>query len=64
MPPASRHELGIPVIEAVAPEGRGLAELREALAAPARPRAARDAGLTHLEWADETARQFRTDRRA
>src|SRR3954468_17126748 len=53
-------ELGIPVIEAVAPEGRGMAELRDALAAPARARAARDRGLSHLQWADDTARRFRT----
>jgi ferrous iron transport protein B len=52
--------LGIPVIEAVAPEGRGLAELREALAAPCRAHAARDEGRTHIQWADETAREFRT----
>src|SRR5437762_205276 len=32
-------ELGIPVIEAVAPEGRGLSELRDALATPSRARA-------------------------
>jgi ferrous iron transport protein B len=53
-------ELGIPVIEAVAPEGRGLAELRDALAIPARARAAHDAGVSHLEWADDAARRFRT----
>jgi ferrous iron transport protein B len=53
-------ELGIPVIEAVAPEGRGMAELRDALATPARARAAKDQGLPHLQWADETARRFRT----
>jgi ferrous iron transport protein B len=52
--------LGIGVIEAVAPEGRGMAELREALAAPGRAHAARDEGLPHLQWADDTARQFRT----
>jgi ferrous iron transport protein B len=52
--------LGIPVIEAVAPEGRGLAELRDALAAPARAHAAREEGVSHLQWADETARTFRT----
>jgi ferrous iron transport protein B len=51
--------LGIPVIEAVAPEGRGLAELREALATPARPRAARDESISHLQRADDTARSFR-----
>jgi ferrous iron transport protein B len=53
-------ELGIPVIEAVAPEGRGMAELRDALTAAARPRAAKEHGLPHLQWADETARRFRT----
>jgi len=53
-------QLGIPVIEAVAPEGRGLAELREALATPARARAASDESVPHLQWADETARRFRT----
>jgi ferrous iron transport protein B len=52
--------LGIPVIEAVAPEGRGLADLRQALAATALPRAAKAAGLTHLEWADAAAGTFRT----
>jgi ferrous iron transport protein B len=41
-------ELGIPVIEAVAPEGRGLAELRDALATPALAHAAREHGLSHM----------------
>jgi ferrous iron transport protein B len=53
-------ELGIPVIEAVAPEGRGIAELREALPVAARPRGARDAGQDHLSWADQMARRYRT----
>src|SRR3954468_9014297 len=53
-------ELGIPVIEAVAPEGRGLAELREALTEARRPRVAAAAGVSHLQWADETASRFRT----
>ena len=52
--------LGIPVIEAVAPEGRGLAELRDALPMAARVRAAADAGVSHLQWADETSERFRT----
>ena len=52
--------LGIPVIEAVAPEGRGLAELRDALPMAARVRAAGDAGLSHLRWADEMSGRFRT----
>jgi ferrous iron transport protein B len=55
-------ELGIPVIEAVAPEGRGMAELRDALATPARASAASDRGLPHVDWADATTRRFRTIR--
>src|SRR5829696_7182278 len=54
------EQLGIPVIEAVAPEGRGLDELRDALATPSRARAARDEGVSHLQWANETAATFRT----
>jgi ferrous iron transport protein B len=54
------EELGIPVIEAVAPEGRGMSELRDALATPARASAAGEAGQTHLEWADALTRRFRT----
>ncbi len=51
--------LGIPVIEAVAPEGRGMAELREALPLAAQPSGARDAGFDHLHWADLTAQRYR-----
>ncbi len=51
--------VGIPVIEAVAPEGRGIMELREALPSAARARAAHDARTTHIEWADTTAARFR-----
>jgi ferrous iron transport protein B len=54
------EELGIPVIEAVAPEGRGLAELRDALTRAARPNASAAVGVSHLQWADDTARRFRT----
>jgi ferrous iron transport protein B len=54
------EELGIPVIEAVAPEGRGLAELRVALADADRARAARASGMSHLAWAEMTAARFRT----
>ena len=53
-------EIGIPVIEAVAPEGRGLSELRDALAVPARASAAADAGQAHAAWADAMTRRFRT----
>ena len=51
--------LGIPVIEAVATEGRGMAELRAALPLAGRARGARDAGIDHLRWADAAAEQFR-----
>jgi ferrous iron transport protein B len=51
--------LGIPVVEAVAPEGRGLAELRAALPAAGCPRGARQDGMDHLHWADLTAGRFR-----
>src|SRR3954471_13159430 len=54
------EELGIPVIEAGAPEGRGMIELREALAHAGRPRAAKEHGRAHLQWADDMSRQFRT----
>lgn len=52
--------LGIPVIEAVAPEGRGMAELRAALPLAGRARGARGTGLDHLPWADDAAERFRT----
>ncbi len=52
--------LGIPVIEAVAPEGRGMAELRAALPSAAKARAARHEGESHIDWADTSAARFRT----
>src|SRR6185436_19332616 len=51
--------LGIPVIEAVAPEGRGVADVRESLAAAALPRTARDEGVTHAVWAEQLTARFR-----
>jgi ferrous iron transport protein B len=51
--------LGIPVIEAVAPEGRGLKELRAALPTASVPDPASGAGADHLAWADATARRYR-----
>ena len=51
--------LGIPVIEAVAPEGRGVAELRDALSSAACPVAGHAAGLDHLAWADATTTHYR-----
>ena len=56
---ALSEHLGVPVIEAVAPEGRGVAELRAALPMAARTRATRGAGESHIQWADATARTFR-----
>jgi ferrous iron transport protein B len=53
-------ELGIPVIEAVAPEGRGIAELRQALTSAGRPRAAKEHGVSHLRWADDLTARYRT----
>ncbi len=53
-------ELGIPVIEAVAPEGRGIAELRQALTTAGQPRAAKDLGLSHQRWADDLVARYRT----
>jgi ferrous iron transport protein B len=52
--------LGIPVIEAVAPEGRGIAELRDALPCASIARAARHAGTSHIDWVDASAAQYRT----
>jgi ferrous iron transport protein B len=53
------QQLGIPVIEAVAPEGQGLAELRAALPAAARPTVMLDPLHDRLRWADSTAARFR-----
>jgi len=53
------EQLGVPVIEAVAPEGRGLAELREALPDAALVRAARECGVDHLGWAEQMTRRYR-----
>ncbi len=52
-------QLGIPVIEAVAPEGRGISELRAALPSATLPRAARAEGRDHFVWADATAARYR-----
>jgi ferrous iron transport protein B len=52
--------LGIPVVEAVAPEGRGMAELRAALPFAAVARGARHAGVDHIKWADGATARFRT----
>jgi ferrous iron transport protein B len=52
--------LGIPVIEMVATEGRGIPELRSALPDAGSPRGARAIGLDHATWADATTRRFRS----
>jgi ferrous iron transport protein B len=51
--------LRIPVIEAVAPDGQGMAELRAALPSAARPDITLDPKHDHLRWADTTAARFR-----
>jgi ferrous iron transport protein B len=51
--------LGIPVVEAVAPDGTGMADLREALPAAARPNVTRHHGQDHVAWADATTTCFR-----
>ena len=56
------HALGIPVIEMVAPEMRGVAELRSSLTEAAVPRAARTVGEDHALWADAVTRRFRAVR--
>jgi len=52
-------ELGIPVVRTVATEGRGLAELREALRDAAVPRVPLEAGMNHIRWAHEAAERLR-----
>ena len=54
--------LGIPVVEMVAPEGRGIPELRSCLPNAGFPRAARSVGEDHAAWADRVTRRFRTIR--
>ncbi len=51
--------LGIPVLEAVAPEGRGIGELRDALPSASPIRETRATHATHIEWASAAAEQFR-----
>ncbi len=58
--PALSAFLGVPVIEAVAPEGRGMAELRAALPQAGLVRGSGGTGLEHLHWADEATERFRT----
>jgi len=51
--------LGIPVIEAVATEGQGMADLRSALPLASRVAATRLPHVSHIDWADAIAATFR-----
>ena len=51
--------LGIPVIEAVAVEGRGMAELRAALSSAALLQLPKEAASDALRWADAATARFR-----
>ena len=53
------QHLGIPVIEAVAPDGQGIGELREALPSAARVVGTRPVDISHIDWASSTAATFR-----
>jgi ferrous iron transport protein B len=53
------HELGIPVVETVAVDGEGLAELRTSLRDAAVPSIPRQGGLSHARWAHEVAERLR-----
>ncbi len=52
-------ELGIPVIETVATEGRGLDDLKESLPLAAIPRIPFDASRDHASWAHEASERLR-----
>ena len=60
---ALAEELGIPVIETVAVEGRGMRELREALTQPDAPVVRAEPGKDHIRWAHELAVRHRRHRR-
>ena len=53
-------ELGVPVVEAVATDGQGMAEIREALPLAGEAHAARHVGFDHFNWAHLTTERFRT----
>ena len=58
------ERIGVPVIEAVAPDGTGMRELRDALPLAAHPHAARQERQDHVAWADALTRQYRSVRTA
>ena len=53
------RQLGIPIVEAVAIEGRGINELRSALPDAAVPRASGSDAREHTAWADSMAARYR-----
>jgi ferrous iron transport protein B len=53
-------ELGVPVVEAVATDGQGMGEIRDALPLAGEARAARHVGFDHFNWAHLTTERFRT----
>jgi len=59
---ALARRLGMPVIETVATEGRGLAALREALPDAVVPSVGFEPGREHAAWAHALAAEFRRDR--
>jgi ferrous iron transport protein B len=61
--PALSRRLGVPVIETVATEGRGLSDVREALGEAGVPALLPDRGRDHARWAHETTVQHRKIRR-
>jgi len=56
-------ELGVPVIETVAVEGRGMSALREALTQPDAPVVRAAPGKDHVRWAHDLAVRHRRQRR-
>jgi ferrous iron transport protein B len=52
-------EIGVPVVEMVATEGRGMQALRDALPLAAPPRVLREAGEDVIAWAHERAARYR-----
>ena len=55
-------ELGVPVVETVAVEGRGLDDLRHALPLASTPRVPFDPAGDHSAWANDAAERFRLRR--
>jgi len=54
------RQLGVPVVETVAVEGRGMPELRSALSRAAVAEVRAEPGRDHASWAHEMALKFRT----